>query len=463
MMLRLRTFRSRVLMSALLGTVLSLGIVEPTGAAPPTCFGRPATIVGGNGSNNLVGTPSSDVIVTRGGHDLVHARGGADFVCAGPGFDAVFGGSGHDRIKGGSAFDIFFPGPGDDRVNGGTGGNILTYEGTSAPVLANVRTGVVVGQGHDRMWRVASVGGGESGDVLVGTRGPNDLFGNGGDDVLIGRAGSDFLGAGAGDDVVKGAKGQDIFDITIAHGGPGLGDDTLATSGSMVHMPSGEASGGNDVGDDVFSGIENVGATLGPDSVVGTAKRNFIAAWGGSDDIQARAGDDVVFPGPGSDDVDGGEGSDEVDYFLSHPFNAGFLGPVTIDLGAGSATGLGNDDLSSFEGAIGTFLNDTLIGSNGPEYLLLGDGGSDDISGEGGDDYLDGDAFFFGFPQNLPGNDSLDGGPDQDVCFGGETNQNCEDVGPSSAEPASRAMAGEIHAARESFSRAYQVGAPVRR
>jgi Ca2+-binding RTX toxin-like protein len=400
-------------------------------AAKPRCFGRKATIVGTRGDNTLNGTNGRDIIVGKRGNDTIDARGGRDFICAGRGgFDVVFARNGNDRIAGERGFDVIFPGAGNDFVDGGPGGAFVTYEGSSTPISANLRTGVIAGQGRDRVKRVQGVGGSEGDDVLIGTNDFNDLEGFGGNDTISGRGGDfDFLNAGAGNDTVRGGSGDDLLDLVVAHGGPGIGDDVLATSGATVNMPLGTVTGGADVGTDTFTGIEDVGTTLGDDSVIGTDGHNHIFTWDGTDDLQGGDGDDVLGPGPGDDTVDGGAGDDGVDLFATHPFEAGMDGPVNVDLGAGTVTGQGTDDLVSIEGAGGTLLDDILIGSN-DENLLIGDEGSDDISGEAGDDILDGDIFFFGFEENLPGTDSLDGGGGQDTCLGGETTEQCESFEP---------------------------------
>jgi hypothetical protein len=91
------------------------------GAAPPTCAGRPATIVGTAGADTLVGTPGADVIVAGGGRDTVRALRGADAVCAGGGRDRVSGGTGADRLNGGGSRDRLSGGRGRDRIRGGRG------------------------------------------------------------------------------------------------------------------------------------------------------------------------------------------------------------------------------------------------------------------------------------------------------------------------------------------------------
>jgi Ca2+-binding RTX toxin-like protein len=428
-----------------LGVASIAAVVPSASAATPTCFGRKATIVGTRGDDTLTGTNGRDVIVAKRGNDTIDARGGRDFICAGRGgFDVVFAGNGNDRVNGQRGFDVIFPGLGDDFINGGRGpGAFVTYEGSSTPINADLRAGLITGQGRDRVRNVDGVGGSEAGDVLVGTNAFDSLQGYGGDDVIRARGGDDFTNAGAGNDTVSGGRGFDILDHVVAHGGPAIGDDILATSGAVVDMPAGTAIGGADVGTDTFTGIEGTGTTLGDDSIIGTDGNNLLAGFAGTDDLQGGDGDDILFPGPGDDTVDGGAGEDAADFFFSHPFEPGMDGPVSVDLGDGTATGQGTDELISIEGAGGTLLDDTLVGSDGDNLLLLGDEGSDTISGEGGDDFLDGDAFFFGVEENLPGTDSLDGGPGTDVCLGGETNTNCEELG----EPRPASMMGARRAA----------------
>ncbi len=55
-----------------------------TGAAPPTCNGLPATIVGNEQHDVLYGTQGDDVIVAGGGNDTIYTFDGNDTICAGP-------------------------------------------------------------------------------------------------------------------------------------------------------------------------------------------------------------------------------------------------------------------------------------------------------------------------------------------------------------------------------------------
>jgi len=98
---------------ALLGSAPSQGL----GAA--TCAGRPATIVGTAGHDELRGTAGPDVIVGRGGSDDIESRGGDDVVCGNLGNDDLEGGRGDDRLYGG---------PGRDEAEGGPGHDVCVAE-----------------------------------------------------------------------------------------------------------------------------------------------------------------------------------------------------------------------------------------------------------------------------------------------------------------------------------------------
>lgn len=155
--------------------------------------------------------------------------------------------------------------------------------------------------------------------------------------------------------------------------------------------------------------------TDGDDVLVGTARSDTIRGGGGNDVICGGGGDDYIAPGEGADRVDGGGGSDLVE------FSPG--GPLVVDLGAGTASGEGGDELRSIEnvGAGCSPHGDTLIGNAADNYLLGGAGADTIVGGDGADrlygeevshsdvppcDEWDGEA------------DTIEGGPGDDVLFG---------------------------------------------
>ncbi|MGH8006862.1 MAG: MopE-related protein [Candidatus Binatia bacterium] len=69
------------------------------------CLGQPATIIGTNGIDVILGTPGPDVIVGKGGIDTIDGLGGNDVICGGNGADVLIGGPGNDVIDGGNGLD----------------------------------------------------------------------------------------------------------------------------------------------------------------------------------------------------------------------------------------------------------------------------------------------------------------------------------------------------------------------
>jgi Ca2+-binding RTX toxin-like protein len=412
----------------------SLTVMMPVAsAAKPKCFGRTATHVGTGGDNEINGTAGNDVIVAKGGNDSIRSGKGNDYICAGGGgFDVIFSGAGNDKISGEGGDDVVFPGPGSDLADGGSGGNYITYEGTVVSIVAYLGTGTIDSGGDvDEISNFDGVGGSEAGDLLIGNDEDNSLSGNGGDDELRGLGGSDFLSTGAGDDTAAGGDGADLLDLLTAYGGPSLGDDIFAVSGADVNLADGTVDGGSDVGTDAVSGFEAVGGTLGDDSLTGDDHSNRLVAFSGDDELDGAGADDSLEPGTGDDTLDGGGGSDLADFFSAGPFE-GLLGPIDVDLAAGTMTSetMGSDTLTDMEGAAGTIYDDTMSGTDGPD-LFTADDGSDSVTGGEGDDYLDGDSFFFGFDVDYSGPDTLHGDGGTDTCLGGDTVDGCEVTEPS--------------------------------
>ncbi len=193
-------------------TVLAAGIAviafvtvpgTPASAAPETCQGEEATIVGGPGSDTLIGTPERDVIVTNGAFE-VQAGDGDDLVCitgddagniyAGRGDDGVYVeipgdrdpyvwvelGPGADAYVGSNGWDIVWAGDerddGDARdgerdvISTGGGEDMVMAGEPGLPFTDQIDTG----PGHDELSVAATVGDG-TGALDLGDG--NDLLG----------------------------------------------------------------------------------------------------------------------------------------------------------------------------------------------------------------------------------------------------------------------------------------------
>ncbi|WP_158511053.1 beta strand repeat-containing protein [Azospirillum thiophilum] len=319
------------------------------------------TLVGGAGNDTLVGGAGSDTADYSAATSTLYvdllagtASGGGDVGHDSLiGIESVIGGTGADRLIGDDAANWLSGGAGNDTLIGGNGGDELRGD-----------------DGSDRLL------GDEGNDTLCGGDGKDFLFGEDGDDVLYGGAGDDFLWGENGNDMLDGGAGNDTLD-------GGAGQDTVsysaATSALTVNLLTGAATGGNDVGQDVLIGIEDVIAGAGDDMLIGDA---------GANQLTGGAGNDTLIGGAGADTLDGGDGFDIVDYNTS---SAG----VVIDLQTGvSLNGDAQGDvLNGVEGIIGSANFDDLYGTSA-NNLLVGGGGDDWLRGRGGADTLiGGDGF----------------------------------------------------------------------
>ncbi len=90
-------------------------------APPPTCKGKPATIVGTSGNDVRKGTSGKDVMVGLGGNDKLSGLAGSDTICGGSGKDTLLGQKGKDTLYGQTGKDTLKGGPGKDKLKGGPG------------------------------------------------------------------------------------------------------------------------------------------------------------------------------------------------------------------------------------------------------------------------------------------------------------------------------------------------------
>lgn len=362
-------------------------------AAPPSCFGRPATIV--SKKDHVSGTPRSDVIVALRGVERVSGLAGADRICLRSNVTDADGGGGRDRIA--SPFDYdggigkVAGGPGDDvltgefaHLRGGPGDDVLTGESLagnggddvlragrssatvhyrSAPraIVADLGEGTVRGNGRDRL----------EGDIFQFFASPHD-------DVLVAGNDSAWLVGGLGSDHLT--------------GGPTL--DHLYGDFLRPHPKRG--------GDDVIRG----GPAL--DVIHGGPADDVIHGEGGGDYVSGDVGDDVVHGGVGRDQLSGGKDDDRlkggagVDWVVfPHTY-----ADIEIDLGAGTARGLGADRLDGIENANGGDGDNAIYGDEGPNVLYGGEW-DDQLYGRDGDDVLWG----------VSGSDTYDGGAGYDMCY----------------------------------------------
>lgn len=189
----------------------------------------------------------------------------------------------------------------------------------------------------------------------------------------------------------SGGGNRDIYTMSAGGGAPtGLTDHAASDFGPDWHrFPSPACTVVGTTGDDVLTG------TAGADVICGLGGHDDLSGLGGNDTLRGGDGKDSIKGGNGDDIFDGGLGADWADY-------SGVSGPagVTVDLGAGVATGQGNDTLISIAAAVGSDNADTITG--GPEDNTIEGGPGDDVlNGAGGNDTADYSAAIKGVTVNL--------------------------------------------------------------
>ena len=277
-------------------------------------------------------------------------RSGDSLIDGGPDRDVIDTGGRGDRLVLG--------GPGPDGINSSDGGNVvLRGEAGNDSLFAGGGTlnRLVGGSGDDEL----SVFAAPRQNVLAGGEGDDELDAAGADDVLRGGPGADALYGGSGDDSLDGGTDFD----SAYFGNP----DTFRSLDA--NLSTGVATG---YGTDALIHIEGL-------DVVGQ----------GDDVLVGDDEDNLLVGSRGDDTIDGGDGLDTASFFSRCIFWCGDYGPVTADLGAGTASGQGSDTLVGIEDLGGSQFADTLIGDAGPNRLY-GLGRRDDLAGLEDDDLLDG-------------------------------------------------------------------------
>jgi Ca2+-binding RTX toxin-like protein len=326
---------------------------------------------------NLRGSNFNDTLEGDDGANDIQARGGNDTVIGLGGNDNLLGEAGNDSLLGGSGADTLTGGAGNDTLDGGTQLTIPIPADTAnvsnefdVAIFSDATSGVTVTLGADGTAGVAT-GGGIGTDAL---RDVEMVIGSAFGDVITGtnRNVAEIFRGGKGDDTIRGgdASGSDLSQQNYV-------DYRDADGAVQVNLSAGTATGAD--GNDSLVGIEGVLGGDFDDLLTGSAADNFF-------DGQA-----------GNDTIDGGAGRDWVLY-------GNAPGPVTVNLALGTATGDGDDQLTSIENVRGSAFADSLTG-NGEANDFQARAGNDTVSAGGGDDTVHGGQ----------GDDSIDGGTGQDM------------------------------------------------
>jgi Ca2+-binding RTX toxin-like protein len=178
--------------------------------------GRQDLFFGSSTDNDVIdGGPGKDVINGGAGADVIHGGAGDDTINGGPGIatatDQLYGDDGNDIIKAGNGDTgaLLDGGAGNDQLYGGWATNVING-GDGNDYLSS-------GGGNDTLY------GGAGNDSMKGGQGATQMSGDDGNDTLMGGTGNEFLYGGNGDDRLTGDGGNDTLS-------GGAGSDTFIFS-----------------------------------------------------------------------------------------------------------------------------------------------------------------------------------------------------------------------------------------
>lgn len=316
---------------------------------------------------------------TGGDHVVMGGTDGADTIIAGIGDDTLFGDGGNDRLEGGFGNDI---------INGGDGDDIILDSGGDDNIKAGKGNDVVhAGPGLDLV-----MGNDGQDFIFLGTDMGSEVFAGTGDDFIYGNKNAERI---------LGNEGNDWIETGTFDGAPGDNFDEIFSHDEIN-------------GHDVFLGD------------------------GGFDEFIGEGGNEIFVGSAGRGKMVGMSGFDWATYKDNPNFvNADLSIPIVFDEAPTLPQNAALDEYESVEGLSGTRFNDVLTGTNilaaerlpalqggtegyqgsaldaegialirglqellgagVTEYsagdIILGGDGSDRLTGQAGDDIIDGDSW----------------------------------------------------------------------
>jgi Ca2+-binding RTX toxin-like protein len=295
------------------------------------------TIFSGGGNDTLIGGKGSDHLNGNFGDDFLYGGEGNDFLFDDGGIDIYIGGSGDDYMEGGAGLDTFNGGSGDDFVAAG-------YDATTT----------LAGEGNDYVY------GGTGADAMSGDEGDDWLDGGGTADGIIGDLLAPFVG------FISSTPGNNVM---IGGAGP---DTTTGGDGTDINL-TGD-------GTDLFTG--NFGFDWNTAYKRGDSSNESFDL-GLAVPVAGSFGLEDTFL-----DVEGGSGGDGNDIVIGDNRTAliSITPPFTDGLLASEVDKITN--LRALVNKGGNTTSEWLLGN-----ILLGGNGSDRLTGNLGDDRIDGDAY----------------------------------------------------------------------
>nr|WP_308937254.1 calcium-binding protein [Duganella sp. 1411] len=352
-------------------------------------------MLGANVENATV-TAGPSIAVGLTGNELDNILTGnaaANTLTGGAGNDALIGGAGSDVLKGGTGDDTYMVADAGDTVTelAGEGTDIVSTALASYTLTANVEnlayTGTVgftgTGNALDNVITGGNAGnkldGGAGNDQLTGGNGADSLIGGLGDDTFIGATGKDTIDGGAGTDRLQGLGNFASYVVTR----PTLADTVLTDSAGNVITVRGVENFAFADGDKTLAQVQDNIASIGNDSLHGTAGNDVLNGGLGVDTLSGGTGDDTYVILNAADVVveNAGEGVDLVQVALTAAGTYALAANVenaTVTAAASLAVNLNGNDL------------DNILTGNAAANTLTGGAGNDTLDGAAGSDVLKG-------------------------------------------------------------------------
>ncbi|HYE88951.1 MAG TPA: calcium-binding protein, partial [Vicinamibacterales bacterium] len=406
---------------------------------------------GNNLNNSIYGNDGANVLDGLGGNDWIDGDSGNDTLTGGaavdwfaftvapgtsnadditdfaPGIDKIFlAGVTHENLGPNGSFTA-------DDARFVSGAGLTAGVDESDRVVYNTTTGQLFydadGSGSGASQLIATVNGAPwltASDIgVVFSTDGSVINGTAGNDFLVGTAGNDTIDGGQGSDTMDGGTGNDTYVLSASHDN----DVVIDAAGLDTAVLTGEWSSfflqsnlENVVVDSAFLPVFFDGSVY----LEGNASSNqiriefadplaeFVVRGGGGDDILIGApGREIFSFGDhfGDDTVNGGSGRDMLHFWGNSAAD------VNFDTGFATA-GTGTVIFSGVEEAVGTSLNDWMMGGT-TDVRLFGWVGNDTLRGGAGDDTLYGAGIISDFYSLETGSDQLSGGAGRDVLVGG--------------------------------------------
>jgi Ca2+-binding RTX toxin-like protein len=271
--------------------------------------------------------------------------------------------------------------------------------GERATIVGTNRSEIIVGTPDEdvivALGGADEIRGGKRGDLICAGKGADLVHGGRGVDLIFGEQGDDALyGDGGGFNQVVPGPGDDFVDA-----GPAGGDEVIyldASGGIDGNLETGVVTGH---GTDEVVNTEWLIGSEHDDTLVGFLDDHDVMFGAGGDDSLDSNGTapdvtDFMAGGAGDDLLTGSPAGHEVivEWSMSqfYPVLEPFVGPLSVNLVAGTLTGHGSDTLVDIEGSEGSDLDDVMIGNDEFNEFVLMLGGDDTVEAAGGDDVVDG-------------------------------------------------------------------------